>query len=296
MGTGYRDLRREAALRQAAAFGARSGEAPAERGLRLHGRHPWNKDLSTSAHGGHAWQTDYAWGCCVAALDVLRAAYPDGPPGISWVAAGKGRREYGCRAVCAGSSRADLRALGAQGVVVHEGEHEYEYLLVLEQTCYDPAIPYRIVPPAASPAGQALTQYGRVFREALLAAFGAQRAENAATAAVHLAAEAAETAVIDARGDSDPAIVAARAQYPDWQSWPWRDDWRARRDGWAIAGYRAGHGRRAEEWHHLRTTESGGHGEYTASTWAARVVLPVEGHGEFAGECWRGADPDHRTD
>lgn len=93
------------------------------------------------------------------------------------------------------------------------------------------------------------------------------------------------------------ALAAAKLQYPDWASWTgWPSASRDTPSEFAIAAYRAGHGRRTSEWSVVRTTESGGYGEYTATTLGAQVALPVDGHADLVGECWRGRDPDHRTD
>jgi hypothetical protein len=93
------------------------------------------------------------------------------------------------------------------------------------------------------------------------------------------------------------ALAAAKLQYPGWEDWTgWPDDSRSSPEAFAIAAYRAGHGLRTTEWYKVRTTESGGYGEYSATTWGAMVSLPVEGHADLTGECWRGRDPDHRED
>ena len=93
------------------------------------------------------------------------------------------------------------------------------------------------------------------------------------------------------------ALTTAKVQYPDWVSWTgWPSESRMSPSEFAIAAYRAGHGRRTTNWYHVRTTESGGHGEYTAATLGAMVALPVEGHSDLIGECWLGWDANHRTD
>lgn len=93
------------------------------------------------------------------------------------------------------------------------------------------------------------------------------------------------------------ALAAAKLQYADWETWTgWPSASRCIPSEFAIAAYRAGHGRRTSDWYHVRTTESGGYGEYVAETLGAMVSLPVDGHADLAGECWRGRDPDHRAD
>lgn len=93
------------------------------------------------------------------------------------------------------------------------------------------------------------------------------------------------------------ALAAAKLQYADWETWTgWPSASRCTPSEFAIAAYRAGHGRRTSDWYHVRTTESGGYGEYVAETLGAMVSLPVNEHAALTGECWRGRDPGHRTD